>query len=50
MSNNGYAIYIDKPVLERFTKPGNNFLIANSLFIKQKHLDKYCIIFITFFI
>ena len=35
MSNNGYAIYIDKPVLERFTKPGNNFLIADNIYVNN---------------
>ena len=28
MSNNGYVVQIDKPVLERFTKEGNNYIIS----------------------
>jgi len=30
MSNNGYVVQIDKPVLERFTKEGNNYIISHT--------------------
>lgn len=29
MSNDGYVVYINKPVLERFKKEGNNYAIGN---------------------